>query len=129
MADAIVARVALEPGSVDGILAWDAFDCLLSSEAKTLARRLVAALKPGGLVLSLFTTVPLTDAECRTYVIVDDDHLRCRRVPAVRKATRIWLAGDVEALLAPLEVVHSHLLALHYRETLLRQPAAQRKDR
>jgi hypothetical protein len=129
VSEALAARVAQEPKSVDGILAWDIFDYLLNAEAKSLARRLAAALKPGGLLLGLFTTVPLTEAEFRTYAIVDDEHLRCRRVAAARKPTRIWLAGDVEALLAPLEVVHAHLLAHDRRETLLRQPAARRKDR
>jgi hypothetical protein len=129
IAEVIAARAAHEPASVDGILAWDVFDGLLNTEAKALARQLVAALKPGGLLLGLFTTAPLKDAESRAYAIVDDDHLRCRRVQAARKPARMWLPGDVGALLAPLEVVHSRLLAHHYRETLLRQPAAQRKDR
>jgi hypothetical protein len=122
-------RLPFEAGSVDGVLAWDLFDYLQSAEAESLAGRLVTSLKPGGLVMALFSTVLTEELSFRKYVIVDSDHLRHRREPSVRRAKRVWLARDVERLLAPFEVAESHLLTHHQRETLLRQPLAGRKER
>ena len=122
-------RLPYEPGSVDGVLAWDLFDYLQNAEAEALARRLVTSLKPGGFVMALFSTVLTDDLSFRKYVIVDSDHLRHRRKPSVRRAKRVWLGRDVARLLAPIEVAESHLLTHHQRETLLRQPLAGRKER
>jgi hypothetical protein len=122
-------RLPCEPGSVDGVLAWDLFDYLQNAEAEALARRLVTSLKPGGFVMALFSTVLTDDLSFRKYVIVDSDHLRHRRKPSVRRAKRVWLGRDVARLLAPIEVAESHLLTHHQRETLLRQPLAGRKER
>jgi len=122
-------RLPHEPGSVDGVLAWDLFDYLQSGEAEALARQLVTCLKPGGFVMALFSTVLNDDLVFRKYVIVDSDHLRHRRESSVRRAKRVWLGRDVERLFAPIEVAESHLLTHHQRETLLRQPFAGRKER
>jgi hypothetical protein len=40
----------------------------------------------------------------------------------------VWPLRDIEVLLAPLEVLQSHLLAHHQREMLLRQPIAPGKE-
>lgn len=125
----LTTRLTHEPGSVDGVLAWDLFDYLRSGEAKALARQLVTMLKPGGVVMALFTTVLRDEASFRKYVIVDAGHLRHHRVPSARCAKRVWLGRDVEQLFAPLEVAESHLLTHRQRETLLRQPLANRKER
>jgi hypothetical protein len=122
-------RLPYEPGSVDGVLAWDLFDYLQSREAEALARQLVTCVKPGGFVMALFSTVLNDDLSFRKYVIVDSDHLRHRRESFVRRAKRVWLGRDVERLFAPIEVAESHLLTHHQRETLLRQPFAGRKER
>jgi hypothetical protein len=122
-------RLLSEPGSVDAVLAWDLFDYLHSGEAAAVARQIVSSLKPGGLVMALFSTVLSDDLSFRKYVIVDSDHLRHRREPSVRRAKRIWLGRDVERLLAPLQVAESHLLTHRQHETLLRQPIAGRKER
>jgi hypothetical protein len=122
-------RLSYEPGSVDGVLAWDLFDYFDSGEGKILARQLATALKPGGTMMAIFTTVLIDDPSFRKYVIVDADHLRHHRLPSARRAKRVWLGRDVERLLAPIEVVESHLLTHHQRETLLRQPFSVRKER
>jgi len=117
-------RLSYEPGSVDGVLAWDLFDYLRNGEAKILSRQLGTMLKPGGTMMAIFTTVLVDDPSFRKYVIVDADHLRHHRVPSARRAKRVWLGRDVEQLLAPIAVAESHLLTHHQRETLLRQPLA-----
>lgn len=124
----LATRLTQAPGSVDGILAWSLFDYLRIGEAKGLASQLVSMLKPGGLLMARSATVLGEEASFRNYVIADEDHVRYRHVPAARGPQRVWLGGDLEALLAPLEVVASHLLSHHQRETLLRQPTARRKE-
>jgi hypothetical protein len=123
------ARLSYEPGSVDGVLAWDLFDYLDGGEAKILARQLATVLKPGGTMMAIFATVLVDDPSFRKFVIVDADHLRHHRLPSARRARRVWLSRDVERLLAPIEVAESHLLTHHQRETLLRQPFSVRKER
>jgi len=124
----LAVKLRQEPGSVDGILAWDVFDYADRREAAALARRLVSLLRPGGLMMALFTTEPRHEAASRRYVIVDADHLRHRPAAGARWARKVWPLRDIEVLLAPLEVVQSHLLVHHQREMLLRRPLAQGKD-
>lgn len=128
LASVLAAKLRQEPGGVDGILAWDVFDYLGRGEASALSRRLTALLRPGGLMMALFTTEPRDEPASRRYVIVDADHLRHRPAPGARWARRVWPLRDIEVLLAPLEVRQSHLLAHHQREMLLRQPLAPGKE-
>jgi hypothetical protein len=123
----LAAKLRQAPGSVDGILAWDVFDYLGRVEAAELAARLAAILRPGGVMMALFTAEPRDEAASRRYVIVDPDHLRHRRAPGARWSRRVWPLRDIQVLLAPLEVVQSHLLAHHQREMLLRRPAGSGK--
>ena len=128
LAPVLAAKLQQAPGGVDGILAWDVFDYVGRGEAAALARRLASLLRPGGLMMALFTTEPRHEAASRRYVIVDADHLRHRPAPGARWARKVWPLRDIEVLLAPLEVYQSHLLAHHQREMLLRRPAAPGKE-
>ena len=125
---ALAARLVLAPGSVSGVLAWDLFDYLDRTEAGVVSGRLVSLLRPGGLLMALFTTEPRHEAASRRYVIADADHLRHRPAPGARWARKVWPLRDIEVLLAPLEVLQSHLLAHHQREMLLRRPLAPGKE-
>jgi hypothetical protein len=124
----LAVKLGQEPGSVDGILAWDVFDHADRGEAADLARRLASLLRPGGLMMALFTSEPRHEAASRRYVIVDADHLRHRPAPGARRARKVWPMRDIEVLLAPLEVLQSHLLVHHQREMLLRRPLAPEKE-
>jgi hypothetical protein len=128
LAAMLAAKLRQEPGSVDGILAWDVFDYVGRKEAAALARRLTSLLRPGGLMMALFTTEPRDETASRRYVIVDDDHVRHRPAPGARWPRKVWPLRDIEVLLAPLEVRQSHLLAHHQREMLLRRPFAAGKE-
>jgi hypothetical protein len=124
----LAGKLRQEPGSVDGILAWDLFDYAGRREGAALAARLASLLRPGGLMLALFTTTPRHEPVSRRYIIVDTDHLRHRPAPGARWPRRVWPLHDLEALLAPLEVSQSHLLMHQQREMLLRKPLAPRKE-
>jgi hypothetical protein len=124
----LAVKLGQEPCSVDGILAWDLFDYVGRAEAAALAQRLGSLLRPGGLMMALFTTEPRHEAASRRYVIVDQDHLRHRPAPGARWPRKVWPLRDIEVLLAPLEVRQSHLLAHHQREMLLRRPLARGKE-
>jgi hypothetical protein len=126
---ALAAKLGQAPGSVDGILAWDVFDYVGREEAAILSRHLASLLKPGGLMMALFTTEPRHEATSWRYVIVDADHLRHRPAPGARWPRKVWPVRDIEVLLAPLEVQHTHLMAHHQREMLLRRPLAPGKER
>ena len=125
----VAGKLALAPASVHGVLAWDVFDYLDRAEAAVLSGHLATLLRPGGLLMALFTTEPRHETASRRYVIADADHLRHRPAPGARWARKVWPLRDIEVLLAPLEVRQSHLLAHHQREMLLRQPAAPGKER
>jgi len=129
MASVLARKLRQDAGSVDGVLAWDVFDYARREEARALSERLSTVLRPGGLVMALFTTQARDEPASRRYVIVDMEHLRYRPAPGARWERRVWPMRDIEVLLSPLEVVESHLLAHHQREMLLRQPLAGRKDR
>jgi len=128
LASMLAAKLRQDPGSVDGILAWDVFDYLGRTEAAALAKRLTALLRPGGLMMALFTAEPRHEATSRRYVIVDAGHVRHRPAPGARWARKVWPMRDLEVLLSPLEVRQSHLLAHHQREMLLRRPLAPGKE-
>jgi hypothetical protein len=124
----LAAKLRQAPGSVDGILAWDVFDFAGRREAAALAARLALLLRPGGLLMALFTTEPRHEPASRRYVIVDSDHLRHVPAPGARWPRKVWPMHDIEVLLAPLEVHQSHLLAHHQREMLLRRPLGPGKE-
>jgi SAM-dependent methyltransferase len=119
--------LSYEADSVDAVLAWDLFDYLAPEEASTLVGRIARVLRPGGLVMALFTTVVFDRAVYRKYIIEDAEHLRHRWLPYGRPPQRALLGGEVERLFAPLEVTESYLLTHHQRETLLRRPGGARK--
>ena len=123
----LAGKLGQEPGSVDGILAWDVFDYVGRQDAGVLARRLASLLRPGGLLMALFTTEPRHEASSHRYIIVDADHVRHRPAPGARWPRTVRPLRDIEVLLAPLEVRQSHLLAHHQLEMLLRRPLASGK--
>jgi len=124
----LAARLQQAPGSVDGILAWDVFDYAGRREAAALGGRLASLLRPGGLMMAMFTTALRHEPASKRYVIVDGGHLRHRPAPGARWPRRVWPLHDIETLLAPLEVCQSHLLLHQQREMLLRRPLAPGKE-
>jgi hypothetical protein len=70
--DAIAKRFRHGDASVDGILCWDIFDFLDKKAATALATQVVRMLKPGGLVMGFFCSLPVDQASLTKKQIVDE---------------------------------------------------------
>jgi predicted SAM-dependent methyltransferase len=108
-------------GSVDGILAWDVFDFLDKNAAFTLAKQIVRMLKPGGIVMGFFCSVPSEGAPFTKYEIVDDTSLRHRHHAGIGGSKRVLQNRDIIRMFDGLNVSESFLLKSNTREMLLRR--------
>ena len=120
-------RFPQEPGSIDGILLWDALDYLDRPSGQALARQLVRLLRPEGALLAFFMAgQPPTPpaAEYTRYVVVNATSLQHRAYPAARAKQRPLANRDIERMFEPLRVTEQFLLKNNLREVLFRKPAA-----
>jgi Methyltransferase domain len=122
LATAFASRLRQPDGSVDAILCWDLFDYLPRPAAQAIARELVRALKPGGLVFGFFGTLALETAHYTRFVIVDDARLRHRTSAAPPTKRSVFQNRDIQKMFDPLVVSDSFLLKTNTREILLRKP-------
>ncbi|HVW04955.1 MAG TPA: class I SAM-dependent methyltransferase [Vicinamibacterales bacterium] len=123
LAEALVARLARPPASVDGILCWDVFDYLDRPASQALAAHLMKLLKPGGVLYGFFGA---TQAELKHYTrfIVDDIHgFRLRQSPATPTKRNVLVTRDINRMFEGLTVAESVLLKSNARETLFRKPS------
>jgi hypothetical protein len=110
-------------GSVDGILCWDLMDYLDRSSAQELATQLARVLRPEGALLGFFNSAPPVDAHYTKFIIVDEQNLKHRVYPALRKRQSILLNRDIIRLFSNLRVSDSFLLKTNSREILFKKPA------
>lgn len=122
LATAFASRLRQPDASVDAILCWDLFDYLPRPAAQAIARELVRALKPGGLVFGFFGTLALETAHYTRFVIVDDARLRHRTSAAPPMKRSVFQNRDIQKMFDPLVVSDSFLLKTNTREILLRKP-------
>lgn len=122
LATSFASRLRQPDDSVDGILCWDLFDYLPRPAAQAIARELVRALKPGGLVFGLFGTLPLETAHHTRFVILDDGRLRHRTTSAPPSKRHVLQNRDIQKMFDPMVVSDSFLLKTNTREILLRKP-------
>ena len=108
-------------GTVDGILCWDVFDFLDKHAAAALAKQIVRMLKPGGIVMGFFCSIPVEKAPFTKYEIVDDTNLRHRRHPGSGGPKRVLQNRDIIRMFEGLSVSDSFLLKGSTREMLLRR--------
>jgi hypothetical protein len=123
LADALVTRMAREPGSADGILCWDLFDYLDKSSSKALAAALTTLLRPGGVLYAFFGSKPANLEHYTRYTVEARDRLRTRSVPATPTARNVLVTRDINRMFEGLIVGESVLLKSNARETLFRKPA------
>jgi hypothetical protein len=122
----ILERLSYDPGSIDGVLCWDAFDYLERDTATALARKLVALLAPGGALVAFFSTIDDHEPVYTRYVIVDDQTLRHRVYEAHSPRGPVWANRDITRLFDGLIVGESFLLLTKMREMLFRKPGEAR---
>ena len=111
-----------EEDSVDGILCWDLIDYLDRASAQELANQLVRVLRPDGALLGFFGSAPQQDPLYTKFVIVDEQNLRHRSYPALRKRQSGLLNRDIIRLFEKLRVADSFLLKTNSREILFKKP-------
>ena len=119
--DAIVKRFRHGDASVDGILCWDVFDFLDKKAATALATQIVRMLKPGGLVMGFFCSLPVDQASLTKYEIVDEKSLRHRPHAGSAGPKRVLQNRDIIRMFEGLVVSDSFLLKTNTREMLLRR--------
>jgi hypothetical protein len=107
--------------TVDGILCWDVFDFLDKTSAPILARQIVRMLKPGGIVMGFFCSIPVERAPFTKYEIVDDTSLRHRAHAGAGGPKRVLQNRDIIRMFEGLNVSDSFLLKGSTREMLLRR--------
>ncbi len=119
--DVIGKRFRHADASVDGILCWDIFDFLDKKAAPALATQIVRMLKPGGLVMGFFCSLPVDRAALTKYEIVDDKSLRHRPHAGASWPKRVLQNRDIIRMFEGLVVSDSFLLKSNTREMLLRR--------
>jgi hypothetical protein len=107
--------------SVDGIVCWDVFDFLDKAAATALARQIVRMLRPGGIVMGFFCSIPVERASFTKFEIVDDCNLRHRLHSGVGGPKRVLQNRDIIRMFEGLTVSDSFLLKGSTREMLLRR--------
>ena len=116
-------RFAINDGTVDGILCWDAVDFLDRPAAQELATQLTRVLRPDGALLCFFASTTTRDTKYTKFIIVDEVNLRHRSYPALRARQTALLNRDIIRMFAGLRVSDSFLLQNNLREVLFRKPA------
>jgi predicted SAM-dependent methyltransferase len=119
--DAIAKRFRHGDASVDGILCWDIFDFLDKKAATALATQVVRMLKPGGLVMGFFCSLPVDQAALTKYEIADEKSLRHRPHAGSAGPKRVLQNRDIIRMFEGLVVSDSFLLKTNTREMLLRR--------
>ena len=123
LGDALSARLAREPGSIDGILCWDLFDHLDKHSAPKLAATLVSLLKPGGVLYAFFGQKPETLDRYNRFVVEGRDRMVLRPAAATPTPRNVLVTRDINRMFEGLIVAESVLLKSNARETLFRKHA------
>jgi hypothetical protein len=117
----LLARLAHEPNSIDGVLCWDLFDFLDKPTGQALATKLKELLRPGGAVYGLFGTTPIDLTHYTRFMVEAEDTLRLRPYPATTTKRNVMLTRDINKMFDGLTVAESVLLKTSTRETLFRK--------
>ena len=117
----LLARLAHDPNTIDGILCWDLFDFLDKTTGQALATKLRDLLRSGGAVYGLFGTTPIDLTHYTRYMVESEDTLRLRTSPATPTKRNVLLTRDINKMFDGLTVAESVLLKTSTRETLFRK--------
>jgi hypothetical protein len=122
LGDALISRIQVPDGTVDGILCWDLFDFLDRPIGQLLAARLVRLLTSGGVLYGFFgMTAGNISAHTRFLVDrADGYHLQTAPAPPTRRT--VLAPRDINRMFEGLTVAESVLLKSNTREALFRKP-------
>lgn len=123
LVDVLPAKLTRADASVDGIFCWDLFDYLDRETARVLAARLVAILRPGGVLYAFFGSKPGELQHYNRFRIEDRDRIATQQVPATPTSRLVLVNRDVNRMFDGFVVSESVLLKSNARETLFRKPA------
>jgi hypothetical protein len=114
-------RLALEAGTVDGVLLWDLYDYLDRASARVLAASLVRLLRVDGALLGYFGDASHVGKACTKFIVVDASHVRQRPHPSALARRGALQNRDIIKLFDGLRVSDSFLLQSGRREMLFRK--------
>jgi SAM-dependent methyltransferase len=114
-------RFHYDEASVDGVLCWNCLDVMERTAARALAKQIVRLVRPGGAVMALFRTSATQPPHWTKYEILDERHLRARRLQGDTSRRQALANRDITRLFDGLVIAESVLLKSHTREILLRR--------
>ena len=114
-------RLALEEGTVDGVLLWDLYDYLDRPSAQALARVIVRLLRPDGALLGYFGNASHVGSTCTKFVVVDDSHVKQRTHASVVVRRGALQNRDIIKMFDGLRVSDAFQLKTGRREMLFRK--------
>jgi hypothetical protein len=123
LVQALDARLAHAPSSVDAILCWDVFDYLDKKTGARLATRLASLLRPGGVIYGFFGMKTEEIAHYTRFIVESKSSLRTKRVAGARRTRNVLVNRDINKMFEGLVVAESVLLKSATRETLFRKPS------
>lgn len=125
----LTARIGQDAESVDAVLCWDVFEHLTVTEARLLASRITAMLRPHGVLVLGFSGEWRSEAGYATYEIVDQETLRRQFHPSPSRQARVLTSREVMETFRGLAVVDTFLLATRAYEMLFRKPSQPTRQR
>jgi hypothetical protein len=117
------ARLKHEPASITGVICWDLFDFLDKRTGQALATRLLALLKPGGIIYGFFGQTSVELLHYTRFIVDAPATLRMRQSPATPTPRTVILNRDLGKMFQGMVVAESVLLKNSARETLFRKPS------
>jgi hypothetical protein len=121
LAASLVGRLTHAPESIDGVLCWDLFDYVDNAAGKSLATRLAALLRPGGVLYGFFGTTPVDLQHYTRFAVASENTFRQKAYPATAVRRNVLLTRDINRMFEGLVVAESVLLKSSTRETLFRK--------
>lgn len=119
----LTTRVAEAADSVDAVLCWDVFEHLTATEARLLASRITALLRPHGVLVLGFSGEWRAESGYATYEIVDRETLRRQFHASPSRQARVLTSREVMETFRGLAVVDTFLLTTRTYEMLFRKPS------
>ncbi len=114
-------RSTQEDATVDGVLCWDVLERVDITRGQALADEFTRILRPGGVLLVMFSTETRAARGHTKYEIVDHTTLRHRFCASQHVQQRVLQSREVTRMFNGLAVADSFLLTHRMREMLFRK--------